>query len=184
MNEVTPALARLHDFWREQRMQSPATRTPNEPVVRTIPKIGRNAPCPCGSGRKYKKCCGSGSTTLHRTSPWLRRTTSTSLSDVQVSGMCSRIVQTTLRQHLNSGRKSPEPEHQIDVSICDCSVNTVPVLQVRSCQNACCKSSLSGFYDLGRTPLSNTLIAQKNMTPNQQNWRLRQTGILERLLEK
>ena len=22
------------------------------------PKIGRNAPCPCGSGRKYKKCCG------------------------------------------------------------------------------------------------------------------------------
>lgn len=25
-------------------------------------KIGRNAPCPCGSGRKYKKCCGSGST--------------------------------------------------------------------------------------------------------------------------
>ena len=24
-------------------------------------KIGRNAPCPCGSGRKYKKCCGSGS---------------------------------------------------------------------------------------------------------------------------
>ncbi len=21
-------------------------------------KIGRNAPCPCGSGRKYKKCCG------------------------------------------------------------------------------------------------------------------------------
>jgi uncharacterized protein YchJ len=24
-------------------------------------KVGRNAPCPCGSGRKYKKCCGSGS---------------------------------------------------------------------------------------------------------------------------
>ncbi len=22
-----------------------------------MPKIGRNAPCPCGSGRKYKKCC-------------------------------------------------------------------------------------------------------------------------------
>jgi uncharacterized protein len=65
MNEVTPALARLHNFWREQRMQSPATRTPDEPVVRTTPKIGRNAPCPCGSGRKYKKCCGSGSMTLH-----------------------------------------------------------------------------------------------------------------------
>jgi SEC-C motif-containing protein len=27
-------------------------------VVRTEPKIGRNDPCPCGSGKKYKKCCG------------------------------------------------------------------------------------------------------------------------------
>ena len=27
------------------------------PVVRTLPKVGRNAPCPCGSGKKYKKCC-------------------------------------------------------------------------------------------------------------------------------
>jgi len=26
-------------------------------VRRSVPKIGRNAPCPCGSGRKYKKCC-------------------------------------------------------------------------------------------------------------------------------
>ena len=22
------------------------------------PKVGRNDPCPCGSGKKYKKCCG------------------------------------------------------------------------------------------------------------------------------
>jgi hypothetical protein len=27
-------------------------------VVRSEPKIGRNAPCSCGSGKKYKKCCG------------------------------------------------------------------------------------------------------------------------------
>lgn len=26
--------------------------------VRTEPKVGRNSPCPCGSGKKYKKCCG------------------------------------------------------------------------------------------------------------------------------
>jgi uncharacterized protein YchJ len=26
--------------------------------VRTSPKIGRNVPCPCGSGKKYKRCCG------------------------------------------------------------------------------------------------------------------------------
>jgi preprotein translocase subunit SecA len=29
-----------------------------KPVQRTAKKIGRNAPCPCGSGKKYKKCCG------------------------------------------------------------------------------------------------------------------------------
>jgi SEC-C motif-containing protein len=27
-------------------------------VRRETPKIGRNDPCPCGSGKKYKKCCG------------------------------------------------------------------------------------------------------------------------------
>jgi uncharacterized protein len=30
---------------------------------RTMPKIGRNEPCPCGSGKKFKQCCGK--TTLH-----------------------------------------------------------------------------------------------------------------------
>jgi Protein of unknown function (DUF1186)/SEC-C motif len=30
-----------------------------EPFVRALPKVGRNDPCPCGSGRKYKKCCGA-----------------------------------------------------------------------------------------------------------------------------
>ncbi len=27
-------------------------------VRRETPKVGRNDPCPCGSGKKYKKCCG------------------------------------------------------------------------------------------------------------------------------
>ena len=31
---------------------------PVETYVREAPKIGRNDPCPCGSGKKYKKCCG------------------------------------------------------------------------------------------------------------------------------
>jgi len=30
-----------------------------QPIRNTAPRIGRNAPCPCGSGKKYKKCCGS-----------------------------------------------------------------------------------------------------------------------------
>ena len=31
---------------------------PEKPIVREEPKVGRNDPCPCGSGKKYKKCCG------------------------------------------------------------------------------------------------------------------------------
>ena len=31
-----------------------------KPVVREQPKVGRNEPCPCGSAKKYKKCCGAG----------------------------------------------------------------------------------------------------------------------------
>jgi len=31
----------------------------NPPQVVKSEKIGRNDPCPCGSGRKYKKCCGA-----------------------------------------------------------------------------------------------------------------------------
>jgi len=30
----------------------------NKPVQLSHPKVGRNDPCPCGSGKKYKKCCG------------------------------------------------------------------------------------------------------------------------------
>ncbi len=30
-----------------------------ETFVRSEPKIGRNEPCPCGSGKKYKRCCGA-----------------------------------------------------------------------------------------------------------------------------
>jgi preprotein translocase subunit SecA len=33
--------------------------TKAEPVKRKDKKVGRNEPCPCGSGKKYKKCCGA-----------------------------------------------------------------------------------------------------------------------------
>lgn len=29
------------------------------PIKRVSPKVGRNEPCPCGSGKKFKKCCGA-----------------------------------------------------------------------------------------------------------------------------
>lgn len=36
-----------------------ADRLPAQPV-RSTPKINRNEPCPCGSGKKYKQCCING----------------------------------------------------------------------------------------------------------------------------
>ena len=30
----------------------------NNAIIRTTAKVGRNDPCPCGSGKKYKNCCG------------------------------------------------------------------------------------------------------------------------------
>jgi len=34
------------------------TQANKQPIVRDQPKVGRNDPCPCGSGKKYKRCCG------------------------------------------------------------------------------------------------------------------------------
>ncbi|MBI5588505.1 MAG: preprotein translocase subunit SecA [Deltaproteobacteria bacterium] len=41
------------------RGEEPEEEEKEEPVVRLGDKIGRNDPCPCGSGKKYKKCCGA-----------------------------------------------------------------------------------------------------------------------------
>ncbi|HER43390.1 MAG TPA: hypothetical protein ENO08_02915 [Candidatus Eisenbacteria bacterium] len=38
-----------------------ASSAGTRPLQREEPKVGRNDPCPCGSGKKYKKCCGQGS---------------------------------------------------------------------------------------------------------------------------
>ena len=35
-----------------------AEQQEKKPQKRKQPKVGRNEPCPCGSGKKYKKCCG------------------------------------------------------------------------------------------------------------------------------
>jgi SEC-C motif domain protein len=44
---------RENGFWRY------VGREKGVPVAREAAKVGRNDPCPCGSGRKYKKCCGA-----------------------------------------------------------------------------------------------------------------------------
>ena len=49
----------IHEFFRPYRQ---AGATPQALRVATVrreqPKVGRNDPCPCGSGRKFKACCG------------------------------------------------------------------------------------------------------------------------------
>ncbi len=61
-------LARQEDVDRmeaEQRKRrivlnrTPAEEQVAKPVTRDEEKVGRNDPCPCGSGKKYKKCCGA-----------------------------------------------------------------------------------------------------------------------------
>jgi hypothetical protein len=47
------------DLDTELREQPPAGVEPVKPIRRESPKVGRNDPCPCGSGKKYKKCCGA-----------------------------------------------------------------------------------------------------------------------------
>jgi preprotein translocase subunit SecA len=52
----------VNQFSMAERQRAAATAPQGERKVKQIrlqtPKVGRNDPCPCGSGRKYKKCCG------------------------------------------------------------------------------------------------------------------------------
>jgi len=60
-------IAREEDIPREPRPQQPQQfvlnrgeeETQGKTVTRKGEKVGRNDPCPCGSGKKYKKCCGA-----------------------------------------------------------------------------------------------------------------------------
>ena len=53
-NAIIPNVREIHAFWLARR----ADHAPSsEPVRRVEPRVGRNDPCPCGSGKKYKKCC-------------------------------------------------------------------------------------------------------------------------------
>ncbi len=60
IDRMAADVADIHEFFRPYRE---AGTTPAamrvETVRRAQPKIGRNDPCPCGSGRKYKNCCAA-----------------------------------------------------------------------------------------------------------------------------
>ncbi len=60
MDDLEEAFQRRKRRELEQaRMAGAGDRQPVQQVVRSGAKIGRNDPCPCGSGKKYKKCCGA-----------------------------------------------------------------------------------------------------------------------------
>lgn len=58
--DMEQGIHELHRFWLQRR--APANTAPQR---REAPKIGRNDDCPCGSGKKFKKCCGEKPETLH-----------------------------------------------------------------------------------------------------------------------
>lgn len=72
MNEIEPSLMKIHEYWKYNRGNQPLgqfrgafdfhTQKEGVTIVRGGPKIGRNDPCPCGSGKKFKKCCGADGT--------------------------------------------------------------------------------------------------------------------------
>ncbi|MET3133104.1 uncharacterized protein AAKU55_003386 [Oxalobacteraceae bacterium GrIS 1.11] len=60
MDQVAPSVVKINAHWMLQRRKQHPRMGPDgsgRPVVRAIPKVGRNDPCHCGSGKKYKKCC-------------------------------------------------------------------------------------------------------------------------------
>ncbi|MBI9019240.1 MAG: SEC-C domain-containing protein [Phycisphaerae bacterium] len=53
----------MHDDFNQFQAQQDAAQRPQgqqrpKTIKHDVPKVGRNDPCPCGSGKKYKKCCG------------------------------------------------------------------------------------------------------------------------------
>jgi uncharacterized protein len=63
--KMTIGLAAIHRYFRERSAGSARRTGRVEPNRRSAPKVGRNMPCPCGSGKKFKACCGTGRTPLH-----------------------------------------------------------------------------------------------------------------------
>ena len=60
---IAAGAMRIYRYFRKRRFTAGDTVRDITAYRRTAPKVGRNDPCPCGSGKKFKQCCGS--VTLH-----------------------------------------------------------------------------------------------------------------------
>ena len=61
IESMAAGLVAAYRYFRQHGKRDASTLGPDPPYIRT--KIGRNDPCPCGSGKKYKRCCGGA--TIH-----------------------------------------------------------------------------------------------------------------------
>jgi preprotein translocase subunit SecA len=61
IDEIEEAFQRKKKRELDQARMAGAGDTQVQQIVRSGDKVGRNDPCPCGSGKKYKKCCGASS---------------------------------------------------------------------------------------------------------------------------
>jgi len=55
--QIPASVGLIYKFWAPQRRAAEVAN--GKTLANEMPKISRNAPCSCGSGRKYKKCCGA-----------------------------------------------------------------------------------------------------------------------------
>ena len=59
-NGLAATVRTIHAFWLQERVAQHANGTLQVArPVRSTPKVGRNEPCPCGSGKKFKHCHGN-----------------------------------------------------------------------------------------------------------------------------
>ena len=58
--QIPDSISLIYCYWLPFR-RAVFERELAKTIQRDAPKVGRNDPCPCGSGKKFKKCCGAGS---------------------------------------------------------------------------------------------------------------------------
>ena len=64
LSMMIAGLTQIYRYFEPHRRSRTSASSP-APLRREGRKIGRNEPCPCGSGIKYKRCCGSRTPTVH-----------------------------------------------------------------------------------------------------------------------
>ncbi len=66
LQSMIAGLTHIYRYFAPHRHAAAAAHAYSQaPVRRATAKVGRNDPCPCGSGRKFKNCCADSAPTLH-----------------------------------------------------------------------------------------------------------------------